>query len=525
MSASDRLLRQAEQHLNAGRHREAHAALMSVLQTDAGNAGALHLMGVVFFETGALPQAAELFQEAARIEPGSTEHLMRLAATLIGMNQTAAARQVADRALALDPRDALTLDTLGVTYTRTGDYDKAVPLFEQATALDPRRTAFLYNLGYGKQYIGDFQGAEEAYRRLLAVDPNFDKAYLALVEMTKQTPEANFIAPLKRLFAAAREPEQILAIGHALAKTYEDLGEPEAALDWLEEAKAPRRRARPHSVARDRELFAAAADTYRGPEDDTGGFASDEPIFVVGLPRTGTTLVDRILSSHPQVVSAGELQNFPVLVKQMTATPGQTLIDPDTLRAARRIDLFRLGADYVKSTRPLTGATARFVDKLPFNLLYAGLIRRALPEARIVCLRRDPMDSVLSNYRQMFAWDSPFHDYAYDLEDAARYYVGFDRLVAHWRRTMPADRFMEVSYDALVADQEAQTRRLIAFCGLDWDDRCLAFHENTAGVSTASATQVRQPLYKSSVGRWRRYGPRMEAPAAILREAGLLGEG
>ncbi len=183
----------------------------------------------------------------------------------------------------------------------------------------------------------------------------------------------------------------------------------------------------------------------------------------------------------------------------------------------------RLGADYLASTRPLTGATPRFVDKMPLNVLYAGLIHRALPNARIVCLRRDPMDVCLSNFRQLFATGFSYYDYAYDLEDVARYYVGFDRLVAHWRRTLPADRFTEIAYEDLVADQEGATRRLLAFCALRWDPRCLDFHENRAPVATASSVQVRRPLYSTAVGRWRRYGEALEPMRRVLAEAGSLG--
>jgi hypothetical protein len=222
------------------------------------------------------------------------------------------------------------------------------------------------------------------------------------------------------------------------------------------------------------------------------------------------------------VTSAGELRNFSVLVRRLSRASGGKLVDADTLRGARDIDLPRLGREYLASTRPLTGRNARFVDKLPFNFLYAGLIARALPGARIVCLRRDPMDSCLSNYRQLFATDSPFHDYAYGLEDTARYYVQFDRLIAHWRSVLPPERFMEIEYEAVVADQEAQTRRLLEFCGLPWDERVLAFHENAAPVATASVVQVRQPIYASSVGRWRKYGDRLAGLEAILREAGLV---
>jgi hypothetical protein len=224
------------------------------------------------------------------------------------------------------------------------------------------------------------------------------------------------------------------------------------------------------------------------------------------------------------VTSAGELSNFSLMLKRAAGTPSNLVMDAETFGAAGKVDMARLGADYVASTRPLTGATPRFVDKMPLNIFYAGLIHRALPNARIVCLRRDPMDVCLSNFRQLFATGFSYYNYAYDLEDVARYYVGFDALVAHWRSVLPADRFLEIGYEDLVADQEARTRALLAFCGLPWDARCLSFHENAAPVATASSVQVRQPLYSSSVGRWRRHGEGLAPLRAILRAAGLVDE-
>ncbi len=219
--------------------------------------------------------------------------------------------------------------------------------------------------------------------------------------------------------------------------------------------------------------------------------------------------------------SAGELTNFALILKRMTGTPGAYVLDAPVLEAAGALDMRRVGAAYLESVRPVAGGQGRFVDKMPLNVLCAGLIHRALPNARIVCLRRHPMDACLANFRQLFATGFSYYDYAYDLGDTARYYAGFDRLAAHWRAVLPADRYAEVAYEDLVADQEGQTRRLLAFCGLDFDPRCLAFHENAAPVATASSVQVRSPIYASSVGRWRRYGAGLAPLRQALEAAGI----
>jgi tetratricopeptide (TPR) repeat protein len=526
VSEIERQLERARLALKSGRHDEVQAACQEVLKSAPENgpaAGeAYFLVGVCAYEQNALAPSVELFRRAVNADPTKPEYFMRLAASLVTLNLQAQALEAADQAAAFDPKDALTLDSLGVIYSRIGAYDQAYALFKRAVEIEPANTGYLYNLGYGAQYLGDLDAARAAYKRILALDPNFERAYLAWVEITPQVREANYTKVLIDLFQNAwNSAERRLAIGHALAKTYEDIGEYDEAMDWLERAKSGWLKASGYSFAKDQEIFAAAWDTVTEAATPTGGFSSEEPIFVVGLPRTGTTLVERILSSHPEVTSAGELMNFPMLVKRGTGTTTPTLMDPETLEAATKLDFTGLGAAYVKSTRPMTGVTARFIDKLPFNFLYAGLIHRALPQAKIVCLKREPMDAVLSNYRQMFQAQSPFHGYSFDLEDIARYVAAFEILVEHWRQVLPQDWFLEVGYEALVAHQEAQTRRLVAFCGLDWDTRTLNFHENSAGVATASSAQVRAPMYGTSVGRWKKYGDRLKGVEGILAEASV----
>ncbi len=525
MSPIEQHLERARKALAGARYGEVQAACAEAQKLNPEEPETYFLVGMAAYNQDAFPQAEALFVRAAELDPTAAKPVAMRAAALTMMNQAGAAEMAADTALALGPSDAITFDTLGVVHSRTGGYGKAAELFRRAATLAPKNTAILMNLGYGEQYLGDLDAAEAAFRRAIAADPGLIQAYFALVEMRKQTLEQNFAPQLIGLYQNAwQSTQQRMTIGHALAKTYEDLGQWNEAMTWLDRAKEGRRKSVGFSIDEARQIFAAAAETFHAGDQVRGGFSSDEPIFVVGLPRTGTTLVDRILASHPDVVSAEELANFPIIVKREGGSTTEKLVDADAFHRALKLDFTRLGAEYIKSTRPRTGRTARFIDKLPFNFLNAGLIHRALPEAKIICLRRDGMDTVLNNYRQMFAAQSHYHDYTTRLEDVARYFVAFDRLIAHWRQVLPPDRFTEVSYEALVANQEAETRRLVEFCDLTWDDRVLAFHENTAGVSTASSAQVRSPIHANSVGRWKRYGEALKPAADILREAGLLAE-
>ncbi|NEX91480.1 sulfotransferase [Caulobacter sp. 17J65-9] len=429
-------------------------------------------------------------------------------------------RLVAERTARANPRDGMALNAVGNAYRMTGARDLALGFFRLAAQLQPGVAEHHYQLGVSLQFAGEFDEAARAFERTLALSPTQHQAWFSLVSVQKQTPERNHLERLEALFAGPdADGMRTLHVGHALAKTYEDLGEAVRSFEWLQKAKAVKRRRSGYAWAQERALFEAAkrtAEAAPAPGDPSG-----EPIFVVGLPRTGTTLVDRIISSHPDVASAGELGHFPLIAKRLAGTPGPLSIERPTFEALGRVDPARLGRAYVDSTRPLTGQTPRFVDKAPINVLFAALMHRALPNARIVCVRRDPVDACVSNFRQIFPTVHPYYDYVYDLQNTARQVALFEDLAEHWRAVLPAERYTEIRYEDLVENQEAETRRLLAFCGLSWDERCLAFHENKAAVATPSAAQVRAPIYKSSMGRWRRYGDLVAPAVEILARAGL----
>jgi tetratricopeptide (TPR) repeat protein len=392
-------------------------------------------------------------------------------------------------------------------YSHAGFYERAISFFERAIALDSANPSFLRNLGVAAQFAGDFDAAERAYREELKYAAKQRRPYAALVQLRKQSPEENFLPELEAQFAQETDIKARLQIGHAIAKTLEDLGQWPESLAWLQRAKEPMAKAVGDITGRAAALFAAAREAFaRTPLG--GGDPSAAPIFIVGMPRTGTTLTDRILTSLPGVASAGELGFIQRLASEMAMPLAeQPLSDARVMAASARLDVSELGRNYLELARErLPAGNTRFVDKMPINFLYAGLIHRALPNARIICLRRDPMDACLSNYRQIFSPDAAHYWYSFRLDWTAAYYAAFDAMIAHWREVLPSDRFTEVRYESMVADLEPEARRLVEFCGLPWDARCLDFHENSQPVATASSVQSRAPLYNTSVGRWRRYG-------------------
>ncbi len=468
-------------------------------------------------------QACESIERALGYDGARADYHAQHARCFAMLQRDSEARAAAERAQALGPSDALTLDTLGVVWSRLNAHECAVEAFGGAVRAQPENAGFHYNLAASLRFLGRFEDAERSYEAAIRLAPKLYRAHSALAELRKQTVERNHIERLRALLpVAAGDVDAELHLHHALAKEYEDLGDYDRAFAELTAGRAKRRRQLRYSSDDDRALFAKVQALFdeRRCSSPPAGHPSAEPIFVVGMPRSGTTLVERILSSHSQVSSAGELQNFALCLKRAAATPSNRVLDEATLEAGVGVDFAELGRRYVESTRPVTGHKARFVDKMPLNFLYVGFIRFALPNAKIVCLRRDPVDTCLSNFRQLFALNFSYYNYAYDLRDVGRYYVQFDRLMAHWDRVLPG-AVLRVQYEDLVHRQEAETRRLLEFCGLPWEPQCLDFHENVAPVATASAVQVRKPLYATSIGRWRRYAAHLEPLLAELAAGGI----
>jgi len=515
---------QAVEALNRADWRSAIELAGRVLPQAPGHAGVHFVLGVAALNLQQMPQAFRHLRQAVALNPQRPDYRAQWARALSAARLGREAVEAADAAFALSPQDPLTLDTLGVIYTQANEHAKAVQIFRRAVALQPALASFRFNLATSLTFAGDTDAAELEYEACLARDPRYWKAHLGLSQLRRQRADANHVARLESAVAAAADDTTGRMYLHlALSKEYEDLGELAPSFDHLVAGKAAGRSTRGDSGVRDRALFDALTRAFPSPLAAAGGHDSREPIFIIGMPRTGTTLVDRILSSHPQVHSAGELQNFGVLLKRASGSRTSALIDADTIAHAARLDWDKLGAAYVASTRPGTGGTPRFIDKLPHNFLYAGHIAQALPNARIVCLRRNPMDTCLSNFRQLFAQTSPYYDYSFDLLDTGRYYLMFDRLMAHWQRVLPG-RIHELHYETLVDAQEASTRELLAFCGLPWDDACLRFEDNQAPVATASAVQVRAPMYRSALQRWKRYPTQLAELRALLEGAGVAVE-
>lgn len=479
------------------------------------------LLGLVAALDGKVANGIALIDHAIMLGETAEYHAQR-ARLLILLRRDADARVAAERAEALSPVDALTHDTIGCVHARLGDHHTALRSFERAVWTAPEHIEHRYNLAAALAFVGRTVEAEREHEAVLLRDGGYARSHHALAGLRRHSADRNHVARLETALAAAAAPTDRLRIGYALAKECEDIGAAADSFRHLAAANAVQRSQLDYDFAQDAAMFDTIERAFADPAYFAGGsVVADAPIFVLGMPRTGTTLVDRILSSHPRAESAGELQAMPLAIKHAAATTSRRVIDAATIAAVANASPDVIGHAYLaRAGQHRRRADGRFIDKLPANFLYIGHIARALPNASIVCLRRNAMDTVYANYKNLFATTSTYYHYSYNLVETARYYARFDRLMALWRGLFPG-RVVEIGYEALVDDQEAETRRLLTHCRLDWDPACLDFHANTAPVATPSAAQVRRPMYRDAVARWRTHAEALAPARAWLEAAGI----
>ncbi len=407
------------------------------------------------------------------------------------------------------------LQDVGQLHTNLNRHPQAEACYRQAVQLAPRDATALYNWSTALTALGRLDAAEQALDQVIALDGADFDAYYNRSTLRRQTPERNHIAELSaQLKRSDVAPAAQVPVGYALAKELEDLGDHAASFSALRRAADTRRRLLSYRVESDER---AMADIRRCFDESyfraaVGGHGDTRPVFILGLPRSGTTLVDRILSSHSLIDSRGESSDLGASVMRLAgpASDKQQLIE----RAAQ-MDPAAIAQVYC--ARLPAGGRAHLIDKTPVNFLYAGLIARGLPHARLIHVRRNPMDVCYAIYKTLFRMAYPF---SYDLIDLGRYYLAYRELMAHWR-TLLGERLIEIDYEQLVTQQEATTRELLARCGWPWEPACLDFHRNASPSLTASAAQVRQPIYRSSVGLWRRYAAELAPLATLLRDHGV----
>jgi len=375
-----------------------------------------------------------------------------------------------------------------------GLHKRAQPLFLRAVEQRTGVPQYLFNLPASERMTGALAEAEAHCDTALAVDPTYSLAHYLRSDLRIQTTERNHIAEMEAVIAEKKLPPPSRVLLHfALAKEYEDLGLHDHTFQHVDAGCTLQRSLiganRADSVAEIDRVIASHTKSWIASAP--AGLVDPAPIFVVGLPRTGTTLVERIVASHPTMSSVGESGAFAAELARATV-PGNSGADPASL-----------GRNYMEAASlSRLPSEERFVDKTLENYLYCGLIHVALPRAKIILVQRSPMDACWAMYKAHFAGKFAF---SYHQEELADHYLAYRRLAAHWKATLPAHSFLEVRYEDIVRDQEAESRRMIDFAGLPWDDEVLRFHDSKAPSATASAVQVRRPVYASSIGKWRHH--------------------
>jgi Tfp pilus assembly protein PilF len=461
---------------------------------------------------GRWQDALECVQRALLLASDDRDSLLLLGQCLVAIGRRDEAHDVATRLASMPLGRADWNDALGALLTYCDDPVNARRFFERAVALAPGATAYRYNLATAQRMTGDLAGTEASLNRVIAAAPGDAQAHYMRSDLRTQTRESNHIDEMALLMhGGVIQPRDEILLCFAVAKELADVARHEESFVYLKRGCDLQRRLMTYDVRDDVATMDRIVQLHdHATTTGAPGAATDECIFVIGLPRSGTTLVEQILGSHSAVQSAGELQAFPAeTMKAVHRQVGRAVGKLDFVERSREVDARALGHAYLEATRLRRGRKLRFVDKQPLNYLYAGLIRRALPGVRIVALARQPMDSCYAMYRTLFTNAYPF---TYNLDDLGQYYVAWHRLMRHWQSLL-GDSLLIVQYEDLIANQEAVSRRIVAHCGLAWEDACLAFHQRQGAVATASAAQVRRELYATSVGKWR-HVERQLAPLA-----------
>jgi tetratricopeptide (TPR) repeat protein len=495
----------AERYRRDGRLADAAAICRSVLQAQPDADQAWHLLGVIAQQSGRIGEAIEHFERVVGLAPDVARHHANLGEMYRLAGRFDEAIAVAERAVALDPRLAEPLNNLGRIALVRGRSDQALDYCRRAIAIKPDFADAHNNLGSALKDLGRLDEARRAYARAIALDPGAAAVYLNFADLHKFVAGDPHLVAMEALAAKAKSLPAMdrWQLDFALGKAYGDLNDHRRSFQRLLAGNAGKRAHVNYNETSALALFdhierAFTAELVAAKSGH--GDPSPLPIFVLGMPRSGTTLVEQILASHAQVFGGGELNIFYETLQSVRGPDGKPVAGPRLVAALDGKAFADIGGQYVARVRKLAPAAPHITDKMPYNYHFIGLIHLTLPNATIIHVVRDPVDTCLSCFSKLIELD-----YSHDLAELGRYYKRYERLMAHWRRVLPPGRMLEVRYEDVVADLEGQTRRLLDHCGLRFDERCIAFHETQRAVRTASAAQVRQPIYKDSIGRWRRY--------------------
>lgn len=513
VSVNDPVLREAALALAANRLEVAERLIKPYLKAHPTDVAAIRMLAELAARIGRLEDAESLLTRALELAPGFLAARQNMAMLYLRTHRLAEALAEAQSLLEQEPENPAFLNLEGVALARIGDYADATHRFEAVLQRRPKSARIWLSYGHSLKTVGRSADSVAAYRRAIELQPSLGEAWWSLANLKSIRFGAPDTAAMEEALRTGRDAgnslsdDDLLQLHFALGKAYEDAAAPEPAWRHYAEGNAIRARQLRFDPAPLEAMVQAGIgkldagffEARRGQGDP-----APDPIFIVGMPRSGTSLIEQILSTHPGVHGAGELTDLDAVVRSIGTASGRAGdAYPELARGLSTDDFRRLGEAYAERVWKLAPEAERITDKLPANFLHIGLIHLMLPHAKIIHAMRDPMDSCFSCYSRLFEGNNL--DFSYDLGSVGRYYVRYIELMRHWQRVLPRGTLLDLRYEDMVADTEGQARRLLDYLELPWDERCLDFHRNRRVVKTASVAQVRRPIYRSSVARWKHF--------------------
>jgi tetratricopeptide (TPR) repeat protein len=505
--------------LAAGRLEEASACCKRLLGAKPDLVEGHFLVGLIALELKQNKMAISAFGSVTQLQKDHGAAWANLARLFMIAGQPVRADSALEKAVRFNDGNPVVLDLIGTVYGQLGDQNEAAAWNDKAVLKEPNSIPFLVNQANNHMFLGKLEEAEDVLRKVLRLHPGNPNAHWLLSNVRKAS-NRDHIEELQVLVQReSQQPRALAFLYYGLGKELEDLEAWDEAFEAFASGAAARRTTIDFDEPSEIAMYEAFSELFTANwlEQGAGGHNDPSPIFVVGQPRTGTTLVERIITSHSQVHSAGELKQFGNSIRRLSNYREPTRYSAKFAHLAAGIESEKLGKAYMETSRKFRGDKPRFVDKLPPNYLYLPLILKALPNAKIVHLTRNPMDACFSSFKQLFADAYP---HSYQQAEMARHHARYYHLMNTWRERFPG-RFFDIAYENTARDLEPNARALIDYLELPWEDACLDFHKQKAAVTTASAVQVRKPAHTKSIGRWLRYEKQLEEMRKTLLDCGV----
>ena len=494
-----------------------HACGLEICRQAPADPEGPFLLGLAGKAAGHFQQAADYFLQALTQNDQRYDAAIELAFQYVLLNRHAEAKTLLDGYRDRLDNSPMYLNLAGEAYSRMNQHEDAWSMYESASRLQPQVEIFKANMATCAVYLGRIDTAKSIYRKLLKRNPLHRRNHYELAKLERAKNDRHVKQMLKVLRKTDDEPAKNIYLYYALGKELEDLERWREAFGYYKKAGDAVKTVSDHDVASDVAVIDKVIEVCSRDwlvTDPATEKTSKTPIFVVGLPRTGTTLADRVISSHSQVESAGETQLLQMVLRRKSGVAVKADMTPEIVAAAASVSPAWIARNYVDAISYGLADTPFFIEKLPENVLYLGFIAKSWPDARIIHMRRHPMDACFATFKQSY------FRFAYSLDDLAEYYLAYDRLSRHWRDTL-GERIIEVEYENLVSEPERETRRMLDLLGLPFEEACLEFDRNVAPIATASSVQVREKMHRRSVGRWKKFESQLQPLRDRLEQGGV----